>query len=72
MLDPFSAAHCPLIIFNFPAAAQNKLNLYFESCVCSTFIKLKVLWRMSLEDALLTQADDTYKTSSAAAKLLGC
>lgn len=27
------AAHCPVIIFNFSAAAQNKLNLYFELCV---------------------------------------
>lgn len=33
MLDPFFAAHCPVIIFNFSAAAQNKLNLYFELCV---------------------------------------
>lgn len=67
------AAHCPVIIFNFSAAAaQNKLNLYFESCVVSTFIKLKVLWRSNLEDALLTQADDTHKTSPAAANLLSC
>lgn len=66
------AAHCPVIIFNFSAAAQNKLNLYFESCVVSTFIKLKVLWRSKLEDALLTQVDDTYKTSPAAAYLLSC
>lgn len=71
MLDPF-LLHTVQWLF-LTSQQQHKISWIFTlSRVCSTFIKLKVLWPKSLEDALLTQADDAYKTSPVAAKLLGC